>query len=436
MQIGTGRRWHYVAPSLTVLWIFANVDKFSLSIVVTNPDYLQNLGLSKNAPGVGLLFTGFLYAYALAHFVWGPIVDRIGPRRVALIAIVWWGLMMICLGLVASFGMTLAFRILLGAAEGALWPVSIRLTASWFYGRERARAQSAYVIGQLLGPALGGITIASLLTSIGWRGAFIAIGIGSLVILTPAFLFLVRDEPMDHVESRAGHESLGSRPDTTPLERTVHNEGGMRTLLGRWQFWLVVVAWVVNGTMFHGLGSWLPSYLKFDRHLSGGLVGILTSSSWAVAIAAALVGAYLADRSRRPALVAAGSYALTLIAIIIGIIAPSPPLAIAFMTASLVGSGAASGLIPATLQVQVGDITKVGRASALMTGCGDLISGAAPLLVGLLVGWAAGSYLPALLFLLVIIAVGAVALGLLASTERPPSRTNPATVVVNTQPPA
>jgi ACS family glucarate transporter-like MFS transporter len=422
MQTPSSARWLYIAPSLTLVWMLANMDKLGLSFFVTNHRFLADMGLVGNPVGVGLLFTGFLYAYSLSHFIWGPVVDRWGPRRAAVASCAIWGAMMLAGGLATSFGMMLAARLLLGVGEAALWPLSIRFTGTWFHPRERARAQISYLVGQFLGPAVAGILIIALLTSYGWRPAFFALGALSLLVMLPIFLFLVRDTPEQHRAANAAERQF-LREGVEGYQSAARASGivSFATMIRHWQVWMVVFLWMIDGILFQGLGAWIPSYLKFGRHVNGALLAGWTSALWIIAIGAAVLAAWLADRTRRPGLVGGVSFLVSAVAMYVGAVLPNPAVAVPFISFSMVGVAANSGLVPAMLQRHAAPHL-LGRASALMNGVGELLSAFAPLFVGLLIRWNGGSYLAAILFLAAASVVGALGLGLLSREDARRSR--------------
>ena len=77
-------RWIYIVPTLFVATLVAQIDKLSISVIMADHSFLRDMGLSERPAVVGGLVSAFLLSYGAGQFVWGPIIDRIGPRRAAI----------------------------------------------------------------------------------------------------------------------------------------------------------------------------------------------------------------------------------------------------------------------------------------------------------------------------------------------------------------
>jgi MFS family permease len=77
-------RWFFILIPVLVFWIVASIDKLGVSIIVTNHGFLQDMGLLNNPAAIGLLGTVFSVTYGGCSYLWGFIVDRIGPRWAAI----------------------------------------------------------------------------------------------------------------------------------------------------------------------------------------------------------------------------------------------------------------------------------------------------------------------------------------------------------------
>jgi MFS family permease len=127
-------------------------------------------------------------------------------------SLVIWALTCFASGLATSYGMLLASRVVLGAGEAALYPLTLAFVANWFALRERGRATSYWWIGTMIGPMLVGLVVTYLIVTIGWRGQFHALGIAALIVPLPMVWFLLRDRPRPSW-------SLPARSSTTRTRR-------------------------------------------------------------------------------------------------------------------------------------------------------------------------------------------------------------------------
>ncbi len=121
----------------------------------------------------------------ISAMIFGSLTDRIGPRRIMISA----G-MLISLGylmmshLTAPWQLLLGYPILVGIAFGSHDVVTLSTVARWFDARRgimSAIVKAGTGLGQVLGPALAALLIAS----VGWRTAYVWIALvtGPVVIL-------------------------------------------------------------------------------------------------------------------------------------------------------------------------------------------------------------------------------------------------------------
>jgi MFS family permease len=135
-----------------------------------------------------------MIVYASMQIPVGLLVDRFGPRRMLLAGLSVMCVAQACFAAVASFGLALAARGLLGCGDAMVFISVLRLVAAWFPAR---RVPLLTQLTSLAGAA-GGIAstwpLAWALRALGWNGTFLAIaGLGACVLALP--LCVVRDTP-------------------------------------------------------------------------------------------------------------------------------------------------------------------------------------------------------------------------------------------------
>jgi MFS transporter, DHA2 family, methylenomycin A resistance protein len=136
-------------------------------ITVALPSVARSLHVSSASTSV--LLTTYFAAYAVTLPVGGALVDRFGPRRLALI-----GLGIFALGAAAGalcpdlLALALT-RVVQGAGAGLVSPAALTAAVSGFPAKERGRALGAWGasagVSNLLGPLVGGL----LTLGLGWR---------------------------------------------------------------------------------------------------------------------------------------------------------------------------------------------------------------------------------------------------------------------------
>jgi MFS family permease len=172
------------------------------------------------------------------------IADRLGRvKSIAIMAALWSVATLLC-GIARNFEQLLAARVLVGFGEAAYGSVGIAVIISVFPRHMRATLTAAFMAGglagQVLGVAVGGVVAAEH----GWRMAFLAIGVGGLLL---ALLY-----PLIVRESRLG--------GTAPLERAELSLPSLRSLFTGRQLKCAYVGSGLSLLTAAALPAWLPTY--------------------------------------------------------------------------------------------------------------------------------------------------------------------------------
>src|SRR4051794_16428687 len=101
------KRWLYIAVPIFFFWFFGQIDKLGISVIQTDLEFLENLGLTgadKNAK-IGLITLIFTISYAVSNLFWGVIIDKLGARKTAIMGLTVWTVTMIMGALSTSYEM-------------------------------------------------------------------------------------------------------------------------------------------------------------------------------------------------------------------------------------------------------------------------------------------------------------------------------------------
>jgi MFS transporter, ACS family, hexuronate transporter len=175
-------------------------DRNALNFLM--PFVQPDLGLTDTQ--VGMLSSGLSLTWAIAGFTVGRISDRLGSRKpVVVLGTIAFCLCSVVSGLAASFLMLLGARILMGAAEGGVMPVSHSIVAAEVDEEHRGLAMG---VAQNLGSNVLGSTAAPLILiplalAYGWRTGFYMAAIPGLI--SAAIIWFFVQEPV-RVKAAAG----------------------------------------------------------------------------------------------------------------------------------------------------------------------------------------------------------------------------------------
>ncbi len=202
-------RWSILAL-ISVSHIIGASAQYGINTLA--PFYQDELGLSRAQ--VGLFFSAFYLAMTGASFGAGWLTDRWGVGKTTFQGHVFVGLCTASAALAPSFAWAFASFFLAGLGYSFLNPASTKGVMAWFYRDERATAMGIKQTGVPAGGFVTALLAAPLVLLIGWRGAFLALGILNLVFGF-AFAGMWR-EPVYEIEQGGGASAAG-RETPRPL---------------------------------------------------------------------------------------------------------------------------------------------------------------------------------------------------------------------------
>ncbi|WP_037577980.1 MFS transporter [Phaeacidiphilus oryzae] len=302
------QRWLHVSLPLLIAFSVAQLSKSSIGVIVTDPGFSHRFGLDVHPGSVGWLTSLFLYAYGLALLGWGFVLKRLGPRTSMLIGTALWVVALAIPPFVNSLGELYASRVLLAVGEACFYPVAHTLTARWFPMHERARANASWLSGIFVGSALGSSLTAAMISGAGWRVTFFVQALVAALFAFGVVLALLQNRP-DEVkgvsEEERRHIEAGRFESTTVIPKR-----GPDSPFRNYRYWLTMLMYVGTNGPFYGLVTWVPLYLRSERHVQLGDIGLVLTVANVLSIAVMLVVGRLSDRKVRRAGWAAVGFAI------------------------------------------------------------------------------------------------------------------------------
>jgi MFS family permease len=265
-------------------WSLDALDVQIFSFVI--PSLLGLWGITTAEAGV--LATITLLVSAFGGWIAGALADRIGRVRVLQIAILWYAFFTFLCGFAQDFNQLFVLRALQGFGFGGEWAAGAVLMGEVIRDQYRGRAvglvQTGWSIGWGTAALLFTALFAFLPEAIAWRAMF-------WIGLAPALLvFWIRrfvEEPELSVKRR---EPVGISHLFAALKPPY--------LATTWRVALMVTGAQGGG---YALGTFLPTFLKTERHLTsvgtGGYLLVLILGAFCGFVA----GAYLSDAIGRRA---------------------------------------------------------------------------------------------------------------------------------------
>ncbi|KAL6534119.1 putative anion transporter 5 [Orobanche hederae] len=255
-----------------------------LTFICTCVCYVERVGFSiaytaaADAAGVsqsskGMILSTFYYGYACSQVPGGWAAQRIGGRRVLLLSFVLWSVTCAFVPLDPNrITMLVLARLLVGVAQGFIFPSIHTVLAQWVPPHERSRSVSLTTSGMYLGAAVGTLFLPSLVSLRGPQSVFVAeASLGAMWSLL-WFKYAMDPPRSDHPKAVAAGFG-GSLLPTSENERTRAENGGVqhsvrtpkipwRKIISSLPIWAIVI----NNFTFHYalyvLMNWLPTYFE------------------------------------------------------------------------------------------------------------------------------------------------------------------------------
>ena len=171
----------------------------------------EDLDISRTSLSSAYAFATLIAAFGLPYV--GRSIDRFGVRRIMAGITILFGMSTIAFGAVSNFVLlALGFGALRFLGQGSLMLNCTNLVAQWF-SRRRGFALSIMALGFSLSMAVHPALAQWLTDQVGWREAWMWLGIVTLVLLFPLVIVFIQNKP----------EDIGLLPDGNGASRTVVN---------------------------------------------------------------------------------------------------------------------------------------------------------------------------------------------------------------------
>ena len=334
--------WSYenkMVLTLSLAFGFVMFDRFAIANLASF--IMPDLGM--NNTQLGLSMSVFAMTWAIVGLFGSYIADRKGSRKALLAAIVM--LFSICsmmTGFASSFAMLIVIRLIMGACEGPVMPVSqsfiIPQSTPSRRGFNMGMMQVAAV--GLVSTMLGPIVQVALAQSIGWRWTFaITIVPGLIIALMIAKLLINPETGINETEEKK--EEVGEKPNYFQI---LGHRNIVLSIIGT----MFLLCWYVCMLTF------TPNYLITVKGLDPSNMSYVMSAFGVGAIVWGLVIPGLSDKfGRKP---------LVIIAAIMGVFASvgiimAPPSVPVLCVIAFVGWGGVGvcALMQSTIPAESGD---------------------------------------------------------------------------------
>lgn len=212
----------------------------------------------------GSLTSVTLYSYALMQVPAGILLDYYGPRMICAAGMLTAGAGSIIFGFSTDFYGAFAGRLLVGVGTSVICVAILKIQSQWFTPEEFSAASSKMSFIANIGASLAIFPLAVLVSDIGWRNVFYAMGFASILFSILIYLF-VRNKPSDYgleVHGKDFPGGVSSAVKDTEIEKNIDVILALRSTIKNrytWLNFLVLFSFVGCTTTLAGV--WGISYL-------------------------------------------------------------------------------------------------------------------------------------------------------------------------------
>jgi len=240
-----------------VVYVVNFVDRQVLSILLES--IKLDLGLTDVELGL-LSGTAFGLFYATLGVPIARLADKTSRKAVIVVSLTLWSLMTALCGAATSFGILLVYRVGVGVGEAGGSPPSHAMISDFFPAEKRGAALGIFSLGVPIGILIGLMAGGWLDETLGWRRAFVVVGLPGL-LLSALVAFTLREPPRGMADGLEGDtRSHTAREGIAFLWRA---RSFRHTALGSGLYAFTGYSFV----------TWAPSFLKRSHGMESGEVG-------------------------------------------------------------------------------------------------------------------------------------------------------------------
>ena len=272
-------RWVILATGFTVLF-FSSGSRFAFGLLLKPMS--EDLELSRSA--LSLAATCFMIVSAVSMPFVGRLVDSFSVRTVVSIAVVIASVGIGLMGLAQTqWQVILLYGIIFAIGNGGSSVGPIGVMISRWFERGRGTATSAAMSGNALGQLIIITALASALVHIGWRNAYITLGVVNLLIVVPLVIAFVRSDP-DPAQPADPESPRTAEPTALPV----------KTIFASHQLWLLLVVYSICGFQDFFIATHIVAFAQ-DKGLSAAFSGSLYALMGLVGLFGVMSAGALAD---------------------------------------------------------------------------------------------------------------------------------------------
>lgn len=284
-----GRHYrYYVLMILTIGGVLNIADRLILSILLEDIKADFAFNDTQLSLITGIAFTLFYVVFGIP-IAW--LADRENRKTIVALSIATWSLMTALCGAATGFWTLFIARMGVGVGESGSGPAGLSLLSDYFRRNELGRAMGVNTLGATMGTAVGLMVGGYFADLLGWRMAFVMLGVPG--ILFALVVYLTVKEP----------ERGRYHPEAVRAPKTESFRDGLRSWLTTLDSLLknrlyvgVTLAYACMIVTGYAFATWLASIMLRNFDVSTGDVGFYLGLAFVLGgIPGPLLGGFLTD---------------------------------------------------------------------------------------------------------------------------------------------
>ncbi|USK71379.1 MFS transporter [Peribacillus asahii] len=331
----------------------------------------------------GLVGSAYYWLYPVTGIFGAAWADKVGAKKVLGFLMLTWAVLQFGVIAITALPLLIVYRLLLGAFEGPFSPVAYSHADKWFPPKQRGFANSVVVSGATVGAMIVAPLLVAMITAWGWKYAFAALGLASLVWAV-AFQFLTKESPVEAYE-KAKKKAAPEKFKLKDLKYILTSRVALFTTFAYFSTYFIVV-W---------LATWLPLYLVEVTGMSNGQMGFAVAAIGIVSVALYVGVSILSDFVFKKTqnwkvsrvYVTGGAMFIGALGMLSILVFDNP---IWVITAMCLAKGLTYAILPIGPTIMINEMPeRRGLMTSILTSSGNLAGIVAPVLTGFIVNLAA-----------------------------------------------
>ncbi|MDW3687576.1 MFS transporter [Cupriavidus sp. CV2] len=368
-ESGSGTRSRTV--TLIICFFIVGFDGFDAGVASYVAPVLKQLW-TIDSNNLGILFGSGYLGLAIGNFILGPIADKYGRKRIAIVSMIIFGTASILAAFSPTIAWLIALRFLTGLGLGGALPNAITLATEYCPSKNKAMLLTIVLLAFPGGLALSGVTASISIPVFGWTSLFLLGGALPLLLAPVAWLFL--PESLEFIQRR--HRMKGPTAAATgkPAKKRVFALFGQ----GEWQGTAILwLTFFCSLWAYYQVTNWLPT-LVAGEGVSAARAASFASLFPFGGLIGSLVGSRIMERLNRYAVLAVYYMFAAIFTGAIGLLVHSPQfLGIFVFCAGLTLGGVQTCLIYVVADYYKDEVRSTGVAWGLGVGRVGSIVGSA-----------------------------------------------------------